>query len=188
MCIYKNNFCLSERSIHDSYLCLENISSFLCLYFRLCKKTRGLRANQKHNQNMQFPGQQFIRMVLEPWSQPLLCGLQLREGFGYKGDSSCCSLWLAQGHQIQPDPSALHLLLCFLCKPCPSQGLDHHPQGTKFQLWSLRSLELMLLTPAHCRNCSADPVHDLYFWQTFRYCYLFSSGYQMKYFPFHLAA
>lgn len=100
MCLYKNNFCLAERSIHESYLCLANISSFLWLYFRLCKKPQGLRASHKHNQNMHISRSAVYQdgvgttvtasaFRLAAWQQS---SLQLREGFGYTGDSNCCSL------------------------------------------------------------------------------------------------
>lgn len=148
MCLYKNNFCLAERFIHDSYLCLANISSFLCFYFRVCKKKlRGLKASHIHNQNVHISRSAVYQdgvgtmvtasaLWFAVWWQSYL---QLREGFGHTGDSSCCSLWLAQGHQIQlyplqPDPSALHLFCFSAWQPWLCQDLDHHPQGSNFQL------------------------------------------------------
>lgn len=115
-------FCLSERSIHDSYLCLANVSSFLCLYFCLCKKTRGLRANQKHNKIMHISMWAVIRVVLSHGHS--LCFVVCSSGrdlgtrvttaaalSGWHKDTNPTSL-------LQPDPSVLHLLHCFLCKPC----------------------------------------------------------------------
>lgn len=180
-------FCLSERSIHDSYLCLANVSSFLCLYFCLCKKTRGLRANQKHNKIMHISMWAVIRVVLEPWSQPLLCSLQLREGFGYKGDNSCCSLWLAQGHQSNFTPCSQTQVSCIFYS---AFSANHVSPSSGHQILALEPEKLWAdavvscpLQELLCRSCAW-----LVLLTNIRYCYLFSLGYQMKSFPFHLAA
>lgn len=52
MCPYnRNDFCLAERPIHDSYLCLQ-IHLFMLIPQHMQRNSGTERANHEHNQNM----------------------------------------------------------------------------------------------------------------------------------------
>lgn len=180
MCPYnKNNFCLAESPIHDSYLCFANISSFLCLYLSLRNKTQGLRANHKHNWNMHLSRSEvyqdsFVTMVPSStlsFAARGTAGLSAAEGGIWVHRLTTAAYFPSDSRNIKSSstPCSQTQLppICspsFTWQPRPFQGLDHHLQGSKFQPWNLRSLELVMLKHAHCYNCSAGPVNVLYYW------------------------
>lgn len=133
MCLYKNIFCLAERSIHDSYLCL---SSFSCLFFHYAKNLEGWGLTMNTTKIHTYPGQQFIRMVLELWSQPLLCGLQC-------GSRAICSSGRDLGTEVTATAHSLAgigtsnpiLLLAARPRYPPSVLLSLHGSSVRGRIW-----------------------------------------------------
>lgn len=172
---------------------LANISSFLCLYFRLFKKTRGLRANHKHSQNMHLSRSAVYQGGVGTMvTGSALCWAvwwQLREG---SGDTATAPA----AHSLAVTGTLNPTLLLAARPKCPTSALlSLHGSPGPGRIWItiLRVAGFSSRAWGALSWCcwilpTADPVQELYFWQTFRRCYLFSSGYQMKYLLFHLAA
>lgn len=83
--------------------------------------------------------------------------------------AAACSA--ANSRNIKPNSILCSQIKCPpFCSPssiwqtCAYQDLDLQLQGSKFQLRSLRSLELAVLKHAHCQNWAAGPMNVLCYW------------------------
>lgn len=148
---------------------------FLCSFLSICNETQGLRANHEHNQNTHISRSavyqdNIVAMVPSPTSWSAMrgrAGLSAAEGGIWVHRLTATATYFAADSRNNKSNSTPCNQTQFHRIRSPSstwQLHSGHLQGSTFQLWSLRSLELGGLKSAHCWNCSAGPMNILYYW------------------------